>query len=101
MSLRFEWDADKAASNLTKHRVSFETAARAFADPFLLMQQDRFENGEPRWQSIGMVDGHLVLLVAHTVGEDDDGTEVLRIISARKAESKERKRYEQDRELRS
>jgi uncharacterized DUF497 family protein len=101
MSLRFEWDADKAARNLTKHRVSFETAARAFADPFLLMQQDRFENGERRWQSIGMVDGHLVLLVAHTVGEDDDGTEVLRIISARKAESKERKRYEQDRELRS
>lgn len=100
MSIKFEWDANKAASNLIKHRVSFETATRAFADPFLLMVQDRFENGELRWQSLGMVDGHLVLLVAHTVGEDDEGIEVLRIISARKADSKERKRYEQDRETR-
>lgn len=96
MKTRFEWDAVKAASNWAKHGVRFETAARAFADPFLLTQQDRIENGEQRWQTIGMVDGHLVLLVAHTVGEDDDGTEVIRIISARRAEPKERKRYEQD-----
>lgn len=100
MKIRFEWDAIKAASNLTKHRVSFEVAARVFADPYLLTNQDRVENGERRWQSIGMVDGYLVLLVAHTVGEDDDSTEVIRIISARKAEPKERKRYEQDREIR-
>ena len=97
MKIRFEWDADKAASNLAKHRVSFETATRAFADPFLLTQQDRIENGEHRWQSIGMVDGYLLLLVAHTVFDDDDGTEVFRIISARRAEPKERKRFEQDR----
>ena len=101
MSIRFEWDAAKAASNLVKHRVSFETATRTFADPYLLTRQDRIENGELRWQSIGMVDGLLVLLVAHTVGEADDGAEVLRIISARKAEPKERKRYEQDRQVRA
>ena len=97
MSIRFEWDAAKAASNLAKHRVSFETATRTFADPYLLTRQDRIENGEQRWQSIGMVDGLLVLLVAHTVGEAGDGTEVLRIISApasRQAEPKERKRCE-------
>jgi len=97
MSTRFEWDAVKAASNLSKHKVSFETATRVFADPFLLTQQDRIENGEQRWQSIGMVDGQVVLLVAHTVGEDDDGIEVLRIISARRADPKERKRYEKNR----
>ena len=101
MSIRFEWDAAKAASNLVKHRVSFETATRTFADPYLLTRQDRIENGELRWQGIGMVDGLLVLLVAHTVGEAGDGTEVLRIISARKAEPKERKRYEQDRQVRA
>ena len=104
MSIRFEWDAAKAASNLAKHRVSFETATRTFADPYLLTRQDRIENGELRWQSIGMVDGLLVLLVAHTVGEAGDGTEVLRIISApasRQAEPKERKRYEQDRQVRA
>jgi uncharacterized DUF497 family protein len=100
MNIRFEWDASKAASNLAKHRVSFESASRVFADPFLLMQQDRVENGERRWQSIGMVDGQLVLLVAHTVAEDDADTETIRIISARKADTKERKRYEQDREAR-
>jgi len=97
MSIRFEWDAVKAASNLSKHKVSFETATRIFADPFLLTQQDRIENGEQRWQSIGIVDGQVVLLVAHTVGEDDDGIEVLRIISARRADPKERKRYEKNR----
>jgi len=97
MSIRFEWDAVKAASNFSKHKVSFETATRVFADPFLLTQQDRIENAEQRWQSIGMVDGQVVLLVAHTVGEDDDGIEVLRIISARSADPKERKRYEKNR----
>ena len=59
-------------------------AARAFADPFALTVHDRIENGEQRWQTIGIVDGHLVLLVAHTVGEDDDGAEVVCIISARR-----------------
>jgi len=97
MNTRFEWDAVKAASNLSKHKVSFETATRIFADPFLLTQQDRIENGEQRWQSIGIVDGQVVLLVAHTVGEDHDGIEVLRIISARRADPKERKCYEKNR----
>jgi uncharacterized DUF497 family protein len=97
MLIRFEWGATKAALNLSKHRVSFEIAARVFADPFALAVQDRVENGERRWQTVGMVDSHLVLLVAHTVGEDNDGTEIIRIISARKATSIERRRYEQAR----
>jgi uncharacterized protein len=95
MRIRFEWDAAKAAINFAKHKVSFETAARIFADPFLQTRQDRTEKGELRWQSIGSVDGHLLLLVAHTVIDDAEGAEVLRIISARKAEPKERKRYEE------
>ena len=44
--------------------------------------------------NIGQVGGCLVLLVAHTVGEDDEGIEIIRIISARAADRKERKRYE-------
>lgn len=40
MKLRFEWDPAKAADNVRKHRVSFETATRAFADPFALTVQD-------------------------------------------------------------
>ncbi len=55
--------------------------------------QDRIENDEQRWQTLGMAGGCLLLLVAHTVyiGE----VEVVRIISARRADRYERKRYEQ------
>ena len=96
MQTRFEWDATKAHSNLQKHRVSFEIAARVFADPFAMVEQDRIEKGERRWQTLGMVDGCLLLLVAHTVQDDEDGTEVIRRISARRAEPKERKCYEKN-----
>ena len=99
MNTRFEWNPAKAAGNLRKHGVSFETATRAFADPFHLTEQDRIEGGEYRWQTLGMVEGHLLLLVAHAIREDDeDGkpVEIIRIISARKAEKPERRRYEQE-----
>ena len=96
MQIRFEWDEENAASHFKKHKVSFEMATRAFADPFAATSHDRIENGEQRWQTIGMVDGHLLLLVAHTVGEDDEGIEVICIISTRKADPKERKRYDQE-----
>jgi hypothetical protein len=95
MQIRFKSDDENAALHLKKHGVSFEVAARVFADPFALAVQDRVENGEQRWQTIGVVDGYLLLLVAHTVAEDDT-TEVICIISARKADAKERKRYEQE-----
>lgn len=100
MTTRFEWDPVKADLNLRKHRVSFEIATRVFSDPSALVEQDRYENGEYRWQALGLVDGYLLLLVAHTVRDDEDGSEVIRIISARRAEPKERNRYEQDRSLR-
>jgi uncharacterized DUF497 family protein len=99
MKIRFEWDTAKAEGNLRKHRVSFETATRVFADPFAMVKQDRIENGEYCWQTLGIVDGHLLLLVAHTVRDDAEGIEVVRIISVRRAELKERKRYEQNRLL--
>lgn len=97
--MRFMWDPEKAASNLRKHGVSFEIALRAFADPLARSEQDRIEGGEERWQTLGMVEGHLLLLVAHTVQEEDEQSlpvEVIRIISARAADRKERRRYEQE-----
>jgi uncharacterized protein len=54
--------------------------------------QDRFEGGEHRWQTIGAIQGELIVLVAHTVRETG-GNEVIRIVSARKADRKERKLY--------
>src|SRR3546814_2405497 len=75
LSMRFSWHPAKAESNLRKHGISFETAASAFADPFALSVHDRIEGGEQRWQTLGLVEGHLLLLVAHTVAEDDDDGE--------------------------
>ncbi|ABQ26452.1 BrnT family toxin [Geotalea uraniireducens] len=88
------WDEQKNMSNKAKHGVSFETAALVFDDPLHLSMLDRIEGGEERWQTMGMVGNVVVLLVAHTFIEDD-GEEVARIISARKATRKERKCYEQ------
>ncbi|OIN92147.1 MAG: hypothetical protein AUJ20_08595 [Comamonadaceae bacterium CG1_02_60_18] len=94
MSIVFEWDEVKALRNLRKHGVAFDDAVGVFSDPFAIMRQDRIEGGELRWQTVGMIEGHLVLLIAHTVGETQDNKEVIRIISARRADRKERQRYE-------
>lgn len=96
MNIWFEWDPDKAASNLKKHGVSFDTAIRAFPDPFAVTAQDRIEAGEYRWQTIDMAEGWLLLVVAHTIRDDDGGAEIIRIVSARRAERHERRRYEQE-----
>ena len=61
--------------------------------PGIFSRQDRYENGEYRWQTLGLVHGIIVIMVAHSV-RFESGTEVIRIISARKADSKERNRYE-------
>ncbi|MBP9713132.1 MAG: BrnT family toxin [Sterolibacterium sp.] len=87
-----EWDTVMAEVNYRKHGIRFEDAALVFDDPLAVSVQDRSENGEQRWRTIGQAGGCLVLLVAHTVKIDD--AEVLRIISARRVDRKERKRYE-------
>ena len=99
MKMRFTWDEAKNRSNQKKHDgIAFEQAAQVFRDPFRLTRQDRTEGDEERWQTIGVVHGITVLLVAHTITEDDDGEpiEVIRIISARRATPKERKHYEHE-----
>ncbi|HET9401582.1 MAG TPA: BrnT family toxin [Candidatus Acidoferrales bacterium] len=90
--MRFVWDARKNRLNRAKHRVSFENAARVFDDPFALSIQDRIENGEERWQTIGMIGSTVVVVVAHTVYEEKE-EDVIRIISARKATARERRIY--------
>ncbi len=96
MNISFEWDETKAQANLKKHRVSFEIATLVFLDPLALAYQDRNEGGDQRWQTLGMVGSCLLLLVAHIVRHEKD-VEIIRIISARKADKKERKHYEETR----
>lgn len=67
MPMEFEWDANKAKSNRVKHGIRFEDAVLVFDDPQHLSQQERIENGEYRWQTIGLVYGIVVILVAHTI----------------------------------
>ena len=94
--VRFEWDETKAKSNERKHGVRFEDAMLVFSDPYALVEQDRLEGDEFRWQTLGLVGGIVLLLVAHTV-RNEQGDEIIRIISARKAIRKERKRYDENR----
>ena len=89
--MRFEWDEEKNRANIAKHKVSFETARSVFDDPHARSIQDRIVNGEKRWQTLGMTP-EIVLIVAHT-WSDEDGEEVIRLISARKADPHERRAY--------
>jgi uncharacterized DUF497 family protein len=74
--------------------VSFELAERALGDPFCISVPDPFQD-EERWRTLGSpsADGIVVLYVVHTWPEDEYG--VGRVISARKAESHERRDYEE------
>jgi uncharacterized protein len=62
------------------------------------VNHDRIEGGERRWQTIGLINQGLVLLVAHTVEFEGAERETIRIISARRADAKERQRYEKERQ---
>lgn len=92
--MRWTWDVEKAKTNLEKHKVSFELAERALGDPFAITVPDPYPD-EERWRTLGApsADGIVVLYVVHTWPEGEDG--VGRIISARKAESFERRDYEE------
>ena len=91
----FEWDEAKADSDLRKHGISFDDATEAFYDPFAIFEQDRIVDSEARWRVIGRVSRIAVLHVAHVV--DNEGQdELIRIISARRADRRERRRYGQN-----
>ena len=95
--MRFVWDQDKNRRNLAKHKISFDTARLVFEDPLAVSRLERIVDGEERWQTMGLIGAVLVVLVAHTYHEDE-GDAVMRIISARKATSRERRQYEQNRQ---
>lgn len=93
MKQSFEWDEVKNQKNQRKHGISFEIAALVFDDPLRIEQQERFVDNEERWQTIGMIHGVLLVLVAHTIRLEDN-TEIIRLISARDATKAEIRKYE-------
>ena len=92
--IMFSWDPAKARSNLKKHGVSFEEARSVFYDDFAIQFYDEESLDEDRFLLLGMSNESRILVVVHCErGEKGEG---LRIISARKATTRERQHYQGD-----
>jgi uncharacterized DUF497 family protein len=92
--MKFEWNTTKEKINIQKHGVTFEQASYVFADPFALNKyDDEHSKEEDRWIILGKSLNQTLLLVVHTF-RDTNGTEFVRIISARKATKKEKLAYQ-------
>ena len=90
---RIIWDETKNAENKAKHKIGFEVAQYVFSDPLRVWRIDRSENniyGETRWQTIGKVGK--TFFVVYMEQEEGDVL-ITRIISAREAETHERRSY--------
>ena len=91
----FDWNPAKAASNLRKHQVSFESAATVFQDPLMkpIFARDHSEF-EDRWITTGWAQDGRLLVVSHTDVQTDGDETSVRIISARPATRNERRQFE-------
>jgi uncharacterized protein len=88
----FEWDAEKAATNVRKHGVPFDEAATIFGDPLSLTYHDPDHSWEEeRYITVGTSHAGRLLVVSQT-----DRGENVRIISARIATRRERRKYEEE-----
>jgi len=89
--MKFEWDENKAKSNVVKHGITFLEAVTIFADPYLLFTEDsQHSQQEEREWAVGETENGSLIVVVFTIRD-----EKIRIISARKATKSERKQYEQ------
>ncbi|MCJ8328350.1 MAG: BrnT family toxin [Campylobacterales bacterium] len=92
--MKYEWNEDKNTLNKQKHGVSFEEAREVFDDALHISKLDkRFSYFEERWITVGSTTKNKILVVANLFFTDE-GEEIIRIISARKANKNERKSYE-------
>ena len=92
--MKYEWNEEKNRLNQQKHGISFEEAKEVFDDALQISKLDkRFSYFEERWITVGSTSKHKVLVVANLFFTDD-GEEIIRIISARKANKQERQSYD-------
>lgn len=92
--MKYEWNQTKNSLNIQKHSVSFEEAVEVFNDPLQISKLDkRFNYFEERWITLGTTSKQTILVVANLFFTEG-GEEIIRIISARKANEKEKDRYE-------
>ena len=91
----FAWDPAKAASNLRKHKVSFQLAATVFLDPLSHSIPDEDHSGfEERWITMGLARNGQLLVISHTYEQTSAYRTSVRIISARPPTPTERRQYE-------
>jgi uncharacterized protein len=95
MSVRFEWDDDKAKTNLKKHKVSFDEASTVFGDPLAKIFSDDKDSSEEIRE---IIVGHSILERLLLVSFSERGRDAVRIISARVATRNERKSYEENKD---
>ncbi|WP_394754087.1 BrnT family toxin [Crenothrix sp.] len=97
MQYNFEWDPNKAQSNIEKHGVTFEEAAEVFLDALHIPVFDFEHNGiEERWITLGKNTNERILVVVHTFQEHNEQMATVRLISARKATKYEQQQYEEN-----
>ena len=85
--IKFEWDETKRKLNIKKHGIDFVNASKIFDSHTLTIEDDRYDYGEERFVTFGILEGRVVVVV-HTENEDS-----IRIISIRKATKYEEKKY--------
>jgi uncharacterized DUF497 family protein len=91
---KFEWNNKKAATNKVKHKISFQEAATVFKDRNALSIYDKEHSyQEDRWITLGLSNNGKLIVVSHTFLEIDKETNLIRVISARKATKKEIEQY--------
>lgn len=97
MDIDFEWDPAKALTNIKNHGVAFEEAARVLLDPLALTVFDQaHSDNEERWFTVGQSSNGTLLVVVHTFHALSETRVRVRIISARKPTSNERRNYESE-----
>jgi len=89
--IRFEWESEKATTNLRKHGIAFETGCEIFFDPFLRMLDPENLDGQIREAIIGLTMNWKLIYVVYTMRKGD----IFRIISARSVTKYERRLYEE------
>ena len=96
MEMVFEWNIEETRANLMKHGLSFEEAKAVFGDPLsLTFPDDYHSDSEDRDITVGRSERGKVLLVVHVDDWQPEDTQIVRIISCRRATPSERRIYGQ------
>ena len=99
MRYKFDWDPAKEKTNVRKHKVSFRRAATVFRDPNQLsIYDEEHSEYEDRWITMGIDSGGVLRVVVHTFEQIGESLCEIRIVSARKATSREARRYKESNE---